>query len=236
MVATGGDCRPGQRVWDLLTDVGRWPTWYHACRWVRWAGGRAAAGRSALRRSDGRPIQWSCGAPSWTAERPNRFAIDRRRCAGCTPIGRSRSTRRRMVAGTIVTSYETQSGCCRDWAGSSSDAASDRRTRRCWPISAAPRRLEERAHDLHQSHRRGRRHDGLTSCLADRLPRQHVTVYDAFPTALEKGQALHRQYADISARRGASRRRSDAPSSPPDVHGRPGGGGERCRSGGPVGA
>ncbi len=24
-----------ERVWDLLTDVERWPTWYRACRWVR---------------------------------------------------------------------------------------------------------------------------------------------------------------------------------------------------------
>ena len=24
-----------ERVWDLLTDVGSWPAWYRACRWVR---------------------------------------------------------------------------------------------------------------------------------------------------------------------------------------------------------
>jgi hypothetical protein len=24
-----------ERVWDLLTDVERWPSWYRACRWVR---------------------------------------------------------------------------------------------------------------------------------------------------------------------------------------------------------
>ena len=23
------------RVWELLTDVERWPSWYRACRWVR---------------------------------------------------------------------------------------------------------------------------------------------------------------------------------------------------------
>jgi uncharacterized protein YndB with AHSA1/START domain len=23
------------RVWDILTDVERWPSWYRACRWVR---------------------------------------------------------------------------------------------------------------------------------------------------------------------------------------------------------
>jgi len=24
-----------ERVWDLLADVERWPSWYRACRWVR---------------------------------------------------------------------------------------------------------------------------------------------------------------------------------------------------------
>jgi short-subunit dehydrogenase/uncharacterized protein YndB with AHSA1/START domain len=24
-----------ERVWDLLTDVARWPSWYRACRWVK---------------------------------------------------------------------------------------------------------------------------------------------------------------------------------------------------------
>jgi len=33
-----------ERVWDLLTDVERWPSWYRACRWVRIeAPGRAAS-------------------------------------------------------------------------------------------------------------------------------------------------------------------------------------------------
>ena len=26
---------PADRVWGLLTDVERWPSWYRACRWVR---------------------------------------------------------------------------------------------------------------------------------------------------------------------------------------------------------
>src|SRR5262245_49117681 len=26
---------PVERVWELLTDVARWPSWYKACRWVR---------------------------------------------------------------------------------------------------------------------------------------------------------------------------------------------------------
>src|SRR5262245_38719225 len=24
-----------ERVWDLLTDVEHWPSWYRACQWVR---------------------------------------------------------------------------------------------------------------------------------------------------------------------------------------------------------
>ena len=33
-----------ERVWDLLTDVERWPSWYRACRWVRIEStGRAAS-------------------------------------------------------------------------------------------------------------------------------------------------------------------------------------------------
>jgi hypothetical protein len=24
-----------ERVWDVLADVGRWPSWYRACRWVQ---------------------------------------------------------------------------------------------------------------------------------------------------------------------------------------------------------
>lgn len=39
---------PAERVWDLLTEVERWPSWYRACRWVRvesQSGARATAFR-----------------------------------------------------------------------------------------------------------------------------------------------------------------------------------------------
>ena len=26
---------PAERVWDLLADVERWPSWWRACRWVK---------------------------------------------------------------------------------------------------------------------------------------------------------------------------------------------------------
>ena len=32
-----------ERVWDLLSDVERWPSWYRACRWVRVESGDSAA-------------------------------------------------------------------------------------------------------------------------------------------------------------------------------------------------
>jgi short-subunit dehydrogenase/uncharacterized protein YndB with AHSA1/START domain len=38
-----------ERVWDLLTDVERWPSWYRACRWVRLESPRGAGGRTSFR-------------------------------------------------------------------------------------------------------------------------------------------------------------------------------------------
>ncbi len=39
-----------ERVWDLLTDVERWPSWYRACRWVRVeSAGSAASSGNAVR-------------------------------------------------------------------------------------------------------------------------------------------------------------------------------------------
>lgn len=40
---------PAERVWDLLTDVERWPSWYRACRWVHVEsnGNSASVGRAA---------------------------------------------------------------------------------------------------------------------------------------------------------------------------------------------
>ena len=37
---------PVERVWDLLTDVEHWPSWYRACRWVRLESSGSAASAS----------------------------------------------------------------------------------------------------------------------------------------------------------------------------------------------
>ena len=75
-----------ERVWDLLTDVERWPSWYRACRWVRV---ERPVARPDRRPSGGRHTRSSCAAPWWPA-------IDRipspssRTPWGCTPSARSR--------------------------------------------------------------------------------------------------------------------------------------------------
>ena len=43
-----------ERVWDLLTDVERWPSWYRACRWVR----IESTGSGASNGSAPRPSFW----------------------------------------------------------------------------------------------------------------------------------------------------------------------------------
>ena len=89
-----------ERVWDVLTDVERWPSWWRACRWVR---------------------RESAGAFTWKAhpvvlrsivvanDRPHVFAItadglgvhaERAFTVTASPDG----------ASTIVVSHETQVG------------------------------------------------------------------------------------------------------------------------------
>ena len=43
-----------ERVWDLLTDVERWPSWYRACRWVR----IESSGRQRRRRGRAVSFWW----------------------------------------------------------------------------------------------------------------------------------------------------------------------------------
>ena len=67
-----------ERVWDLLADVERWPSWYRACRWVRVepTGNAASAGRAA------RPVsfRWKAHPVELrstvvAADRPHSFAF-----------------------------------------------------------------------------------------------------------------------------------------------------------------
>lgn len=99
-----------ERVWDLLTDVERWPSWYRACRWVRLESGTASAGSAARLvsfRWKAHPVELRSTVVA--ADRPHTFAIvadarglhaERAFTVGPTADG----------SGTLVVSHETQVG------------------------------------------------------------------------------------------------------------------------------
>jgi short-subunit dehydrogenase/uncharacterized protein YndB with AHSA1/START domain len=103
---------PAQRVWDLLTDVENWPSWYRACRWVRVESTSAAAStppatRVASFRWKAHPVVLRSTVVA--ADRPHVFAFvadtrglhaDRTFTIRSTPDGLS----------TVVVSHETQVG------------------------------------------------------------------------------------------------------------------------------
>ena len=97
---------PAERVWDLLTDVANWPSWYRACRWVR-VDSKNSAGRARSFRWKAHPVKLLSTVTA--AERPHTFSIDadglgvhaeRAFTLRPTPDGR----------GPIVVSHETQVG------------------------------------------------------------------------------------------------------------------------------
>jgi short-subunit dehydrogenase/uncharacterized protein YndB with AHSA1/START domain len=101
-----------ERVWDLLTDVEGWPSWYRACRWVR----IESTGQAASTPGAAQPVSFWWKAHPVTlhstvvaADRPHHFAIvadawglhaDRTFTVRPAPDGLS----------TVVISYETQVG------------------------------------------------------------------------------------------------------------------------------
>ena len=105
-----------ERVWDLLTDVERWPSWYRACRWVRVEPTGASAGRAA------RPVSFKWKAHPVelrstvvAAERPHSFAI----VADASGLHAERTFTLRPTPdglGTVVISHETQVGLV-PWLG-----------------------------------------------------------------------------------------------------------------------
>ena len=95
-----------ERVWDLLADVERWPSWYRACRWVR-VESRDSAGLPKSFRWKAHPVELRSIVV--TNDRPHSFAItadarglhaERTFTIRPTPDGQS----------TVVVSHETQVG------------------------------------------------------------------------------------------------------------------------------
>ena len=103
---------PAERIWDLLADVERWPSWYRACRWVRVepTGDAAAPGRGARPASfrwKAHPVELLSTVVA--AERPHSFAF----VADAKGLHAERTFTVRPTAdglGTVVTSHETQVG------------------------------------------------------------------------------------------------------------------------------
>lgn len=97
---------PVAAVWDLLTDYGRWPSWYRACRWVRPEPGETAG------------VGASFGWKAHPVELDSKVVVfDRHRSFAFTADGTGVHAERMFTftpspdgAGTVVTSYETQVG------------------------------------------------------------------------------------------------------------------------------
>ena len=66
---------PVERVWDLLTDVECWPSWYRACRWVRVesTGAAASTGGSRVLSVKANPVVRS--STVLAPDRPHSFAF-----------------------------------------------------------------------------------------------------------------------------------------------------------------
>jgi coniferyl-aldehyde dehydrogenase len=95
-----------ERVWDLLTDVERWPSWYRACRWVR-VESTGSTGRPTAFRWKAHPVELRSTVVA--SERPRSFTFvadglgvhaERTFTLRPTPDGLS----------TVVVSHETQVG------------------------------------------------------------------------------------------------------------------------------
>ena len=97
---------PIDRVWDLLADVERWPSWYGACRWVR-VDSPATAGHPLVFRWKTHAVEWRSTVV--TSDRPHAFAIT----ADAVGLRAKRTFTVRPTSdgvGTLVASHETQVG------------------------------------------------------------------------------------------------------------------------------
>ena len=95
-----------ERVWDVLTDVERWPSWYRACRWVR-VESPANTAQPLVFRWKAHPVELRSAVV--TSDRPHAFAII---ADGVGVHAERRFTVRPAPDGvsTVVVSDETQVG------------------------------------------------------------------------------------------------------------------------------
>ncbi|KRA84071.1 SDR family NAD(P)-dependent oxidoreductase [Altererythrobacter sp. Root672] len=97
---------PVGAVWNLLTDVERWPSWYQACRWVRPEAGKGE-GVGASFSWKAHPVELESKVVA--AERHRRFAFT----ASGVGVQAARAFTLEVSPdglGTVVTSHETQTG------------------------------------------------------------------------------------------------------------------------------
>jgi coniferyl-aldehyde dehydrogenase len=96
---------PAERVWDLLTDVERWPSWWRACRWVRLESPTSA--EPMVFRWKAHPVELRSAVVK--SDRPHCFAIT----ADGSGVHAERTFTLRPTpdnSGTVVVSHETQVG------------------------------------------------------------------------------------------------------------------------------
>ena len=100
-----------EHVWEVLTDVERWPLWYRACRWVR-VESADSAGRPLSFRWKAHPVTLRSTV---TNDRPHSFAFS----ADARGVHAERTFTVRPAPdglGTVVVSHETQVGLL-PWLG-----------------------------------------------------------------------------------------------------------------------